>query len=48
METENKVCPICRQHYNGYPALSRRDNKTYICPNCGQREALVDFLYGHK
>lgn len=24
-------------------ALSRRDNKTMICPECGTREALQDF-----
>lgn len=23
-------------------ALSRRDNKTYICPECGTEEAIVD------
>jgi hypothetical protein len=26
-----------------YPALSRIDNKTYICPECGQDEAMRDF-----
>ena len=25
-----------------YPALSRRDNKTEICSDCGIREALAD------
>lgn len=25
-----------------FPALSRRDNKTYICSNCGQLEAFED------
>jgi len=24
-------------------ALSRRDNKTYICSNCGTEEGLFDF-----
>ena len=24
------------------PALSRRDNKTYICSDCGMQEALED------
>jgi hypothetical protein len=24
-------------------ALSRRDNKTYICPPCGNDEAMHDF-----
>lgn len=26
-----------------YPALSRRDNKTYICSTCGTAEALADW-----
>ncbi len=34
------VCPICGSAYAGHPALSRRDNKTLICPDCGTREAL--------
>ena len=34
------VCPKCGRKYNGHPALSREDNATYICPECGQREAL--------
>ena len=25
-------------------ALSRRDNKTYICPECGLHEAAEDFI----
>jgi len=25
-------------------ALSRRDNKTYICSTCGEREAFVDYF----
>ena len=28
---------------NGYPALSRRDNRTEICPDCGIAEALEAF-----
>lgn len=34
-------CPECGREYVGHPALSRKDNATYICPECGQREALV-------
>lgn len=33
-------CPRCNQKYAGYPALSRLDNKTEICPDCGVREAI--------
>ena len=36
-------CPKCHKHYRGHPALSREDNKTKICPECGQREALEAF-----
>lgn len=35
-----KVCPICGKAYKGYPALSRIDNATPICPSCGTRQAL--------
>ena len=34
------VCPKCGQSYKGRPTLSREDNKTLICPDCGVREAL--------
>ena len=34
------VCPLCGRTYHGAPALSREDNKTLICPDCGIREAL--------
>jgi len=35
-----KICPKCNRPYHGHPALSRVDNKTSICPDCGTREAL--------
>lgn len=34
------ICPKCRKLYTGYPALSREDNKTHICPDCGMKEAI--------
>lgn len=34
------VCPKCGQSFTEHPALSRLDNKTLICPDCGTREAL--------
>ena len=34
------VCPRCGNVYHDPPALSRLDNKTLICPDCGTREAL--------
>ena len=44
-ETDNiierfAVCPRCGQAYHGRPAVSRMDNKTQLCPDCGTREAL--------
>ena len=38
--TALKICPRCHKTYHGNPALSRVDNETYICPDCGTREAL--------
>lgn len=38
------ICPICGREYTDYPALSRRDNTTEICPDCGLSEALNDFF----
>ena len=34
------VCPQCGRAYTEHPALSKADNKTLICPDCGTREAL--------
>lgn len=41
-----KVCPLCESVYTCYPAVSRRDNKTYICSLCGMDEAMQDFAGG--
>lgn len=38
-----KVCPRCNKYITGYSALSREDNKTEICSNCGTLEALESF-----
>ena len=43
MKNDNEytaVCPICGNTYTGHPALSRTDNETPICPDCGTRQAL--------
>lgn len=37
---DERVCPNCGKIYKGRPALSRKDNKTSICPDCGTLEAL--------
>lgn len=50
-ELNNKiypVCPRCHKEYDGYPAISREDNKTEICSQCGQDEALVQFNKYHN
>lgn len=36
-------CPICGEPLGKYPAISREDNKTKICSNCGTLEALAAF-----
>ena len=35
-----RACPKCGCVYTEVSALSRTDNKTLICPDCGIREAL--------
>ena len=35
-----RVCPLCGKTYGEAPALSRTDNETLICPDCGTRQAL--------
>ena len=39
-----RKCTRCGKNYCGYPALSRKDNKTEICSECGIEEALKLFL----
>lgn len=34
------ICPICGKAYRDYPALSRVDNMTEICPECGTVQGL--------
>ena len=41
---KNRICSICGKKFSGYYALSRTDNKTKICADCGTREA-VDAYY---
>ncbi len=38
----SRICPRCEAPYTGFPALSRRDNRTDICPGCGTEEAMID------
>lgn len=39
---EPRTCPKCGQSYTEHPALSRVDNESLICADCGTREALDD------
>lgn len=38
---QERTCPICGTTYTTVPALSREDNQTPICPDCGTRQALA-------
>lgn len=42
------VCPRCHKDYNEPPAISRKDNKTRICSECGAKEALYEFIKNVK
>ena len=43
IEEQEKICPKCGNCIQGHPALSRADNKTEICSNCGTLETLEVF-----
>jgi len=43
-----KVSPKCKQKYTQHSAISRVDNKTNICPTCGIKEALIQFIQSKK
>ncbi len=42
MQQRVKICASCNQEIHGYPATSRKDNKTVICTTCALLEALHD------
>jgi len=47
MET-NFTCPRCGDHFRRcYPALSRVDDKTNICSDCGEDEAMSAYHNGY-
>ncbi len=37
------ICPICKKEFNNHPAISRKDNKTEICSECGIVEEINCF-----
>lgn len=45
---EIRVCPLCGRSYGDVPALSRTDNETLICPDCGTRQALEGIGVGEE
>lgn len=41
-----KICPRCGKKYTEVPAISRKDNKTEICPDCGFVESIFAIKRG--
>ena len=49
-----KICPRCNDNFipnneqpGAYPgAISRADNETEICSECGVSEAIMDYAHG--
>jgi len=41
-------CPRCQGYSCDYPALSRGDNRTDICSNCGSEEALQCMMFSRE
>ena len=48
MKSKRDIYSICKNIITGHPALSRKDNKTLICSNCGISEALETFIKVHR
>ena len=46
---KKETCPRCFEEMRekGLNALSRRDNETEICSDCGTAEALTDHIHSH-
>ena len=46
LELSDELCPKCKKNRlykeRVWNSLSRRDNKTYICNDCGREEAFED------
>lgn len=45
-EKSYRMCPRCGRPFSDYPAISRYDNKTEICPDCGVEEAMINYTGG--
>jgi predicted RNA-binding Zn-ribbon protein involved in translation (DUF1610 family) len=48
-KSKNAICPKCGEDFDDKrPAISRRDNKTKICSDCGVTEAMEDWARHSK
>lgn len=45
-DEEYHWCPRCKKEFTGYPAISRTDNITEICSDCGTEEAFEAMFSG--
>lgn len=45
---EINQCPKCGKKFTEHPAISREDNETEICPECGVREAVLALVEASK
>lgn len=45
---EIQRCPKCKKEFTEHPAISREDNETEICPECGVREAMEAYMKATK
>lgn len=41
-----KICPKCKKRFERLLAVSRIDNETMICDDCGTMEALDSLRHG--
>ena len=44
LKERKKKCPRCGAVITFYPAISRKDNKTEICSDCGVIEAIEEYI----
>lgn len=49
-EVSKEICPRCGdvgiEQRLALNALSRKDNKTYVCSSCGSDEAMINWRFG--
>jgi hypothetical protein len=46
MTVRTNACPRCGDLHQHLYAVSRWDNKTYICDDCGMAEAMLQMSHG--